>query len=105
VVTVSDADFEDPFQLAVMDTGWSLVTIPAVAANVAVLAPAAMFKLDGVVTAALLRVSVTTAPPAGAPPLSVTVHDAAPPALRIAGAQVRDPICTETTRFSAAVRL
>ena len=55
-------------------TGVLAVTDDVVAANVAVVAPAATITLAGTVTTAvLLLVNDTTAPPAGAPDVSVTV--------------------------------
>jgi len=73
-VTVSDADLVTPLyipeMLTVVDPATALVLI----VNVALVAPAAIVTLDGVLaTFVLLLESVTTAPPEGAAPLSVTV--------------------------------
>ncbi len=73
-VTVSDADLVTPLyipeMLTVVDPATALVLI----VNVALVAPAAIVTLDGVLTTfVLLLESVTTAPPEGAAPLSVTV--------------------------------
>jgi len=64
--------------LTVVDASTALV----LTANVALLAPAAIVTLDGVLAAVVLLLeSVTTAPPKGAAPLSVTVpvEDCRPP--------------------------
>src|SRR5437879_12505572 len=63
---------------AVVDAGTALV----LTVSVALVAPAAIVTLDGVLaTFVLLLESVTTAPPDGAAPLSVTVpvEDCTPP--------------------------
>jgi len=64
--------------LTVVDASTALV----LTVNVALVAPAAIVTLDGVLaTFVLLLESVTTAPPEGAAPLSVTVpvEDCVPP--------------------------
>src|SRR5260370_40259278 len=64
--------------LTVVDASTALV----LTVNVALVAPAAIVTLDGVLaTFVLLLESVTTAPPEGAAPLSVTVpvEECAPP--------------------------
>jgi hypothetical protein len=67
-----------PLMVAVVEA----VTDPVVMVKVALVAPDATVTVAGTVAAAvLLLVSVTTAPPAGAPPVNVTVPcEAAPPA-------------------------
>jgi hypothetical protein len=63
-----------------MVTGTDDVTLEVVTWKVALVAPAAMVTLAGVVAAAALEESVTTAPPVGAAVVSVAVPvDAAPP--------------------------
>jgi len=81
-VTVSEADLvtppEAPEMLTVVDASTALV----LTVNVALVAPATTVTLDGVLaTFVLLLESVTTAPPEGAAPLSVTVpvEDCVPP--------------------------
>jgi hypothetical protein len=54
-------------------------------ANVAVVAPASTLTLAGTCAAALLLESVTTAPPEGAAPLSVTVPVEPVPPITLAG--------------------
>ena len=58
------------------------------AVNVPLPAPAAMFKLAGTVTLALLLDRATFAPAAGAAALSVTVHAEEPGATTLEGLQV-----------------
>src|SRR5258708_1182949 len=90
-VTVSEADLvtppEAPEMLTVVDASTALV----LTVNVALVAPATTVTLDGVLaTFVLLLESVTTAPPEGAAPLSVTVpvEDCLPPT-PLAGVSVR----------------
>jgi hypothetical protein len=73
-VTVRMADRDAPLYAAVSVTLVFDVTAVVVAGKVALVAPAATVTLDGVdATALLLLVSETTAPPDGAPAVSVTV--------------------------------
>jgi hypothetical protein len=71
--TVSAAVFETAPFVAVIVTAVTAVTVDVVTVNVAVVAPAATVTLAGTVAAALLDVSVTTMPPAGAADNKVTV--------------------------------
>ena len=61
--------------------------MPAVAANVAVVAPLAIVTVPGTVSVARVLDSVTVAPPAFAALDKVTVQEAVPPVPRLAGAQ------------------
>jgi hypothetical protein len=79
-VTVSVAARFTPPKLAVMVTGVELVTLVVMMANVAVVEPVGTVTLPGTPATLLLLANVTTAPAAGAGPLSVTVPcDDAPP--------------------------
>lgn len=71
-VIVSIADFVPPY---VADTLTDVrdATGAVVIVNVAVVAPAETVTLAGTLAAVLLSVNVTTTPPAGAAPLSLTV--------------------------------
>jgi hypothetical protein len=70
--TVSAAEAEDPFSDALTVTAWFVVTDPAAALNVAVVAPEATVTEAGTVRAEELSESATTAPPLGAAAESVT---------------------------------
>lgn len=73
-VTVSEADLVTPPYVPEMLTVVDAATAFVLTINVALVAPAATVTLDGTVaTLELLLESVTTAPPEGAAPLSVTV--------------------------------
>ena len=78
------------FRVAVSTAALSVVTVDTVAVKPAVDAPAATVTDAGIVTKALLSVKATTEPPAGAAPVSATVHVADPPEFRVAGVQVRE---------------
>ena len=75
----------------------------AVAVNVALVAPAATVTLAGSLSKALLSVSVTDRPPAGAARLSVTVQVALPGAVKLAGVQVRPLNCGRGDTVTVAV--
>jgi hypothetical protein len=79
--TVSVADLLDSPSVAVIMGETTLATAVVVTVNVADVAPWATVTEEGTVAAALFDDSVTTLPPAGAGPVSVTVPvDVAPPA-------------------------
>lgn len=74
-----DAPYVPVIVAVVVVTTGNVVTI-----NVAVVAPAAIVKFDGVTALALFEARVTNAPPAGAGAASVTVPvDAIPPATEV----------------------
>jgi len=75
--------------------------VPAVAVNVALVAPAGMVTDPGTVISALLLESVTTIPPVGAAWLSVAVHVEEPPVLSDEGLQVTLLIVTGTATVMA----
>ena len=82
-----------------------MVTDDTVAVNWALLDPAATVTLAGTVTLALLSESVTANPPAGAAPLSVTVHAEVPGAFTLAGVQVKPLTVCRAFRFTVTSRL
>ena len=78
-----------------MVTGVAALTARVVTVNVALVAPAATVTLAGTVAAAvLLLASVTTAPPAGAALLSVTVPVAEAPPVTAVGFKLTDDTVT-----------
>jgi len=87
--TVMEAVAEPPFSEAVTVTAWFAVTVPAVAENVPVVAPAATVIEDGSVNAVLLSETETTLPPEGAACEIVTAHVALPPELTVEGVHCR----------------
>ena len=73
-VTVSEADLVTPPYAAEILTVVDAATALVLTVNVALVAPAATVTLDGTLAAVVLLLeSVTSAPPDGAAPLSVTV--------------------------------
>jgi len=93
IVEILDA----PRDVAVMLTCVAAVTVLVVTANVFVVAPAATVTETGTVAAALLLVSVTTAPPGGAALLSVTVPVLSAPPISTEGLNVKEPSSVFTT--------
>src|SRR5262249_1387731 len=90
-VIVSVAERVIPPNRPLMLTVLVAAGAPAVTSNAAVRAPAATVTLAGTVASAVLPlVSVTTAPPAGALPLSVTVPTEVPLGDTDAGASAID---------------
>src|SRR5437016_163578 len=70
--TVTGARLPLPDKRAVMVPVWVVVTGESVGAKLTLLAPSGTFTLGGIVTAALVLLRVTVAPPAGAGDVSVT---------------------------------
>ncbi len=91
-----EAVAELPFSDDVMPATWVTITLPAVAVNVAFVAPAATITLEGTANAALLLESATEEPPAGAPAESVTVHVDVRPEATVEGVQTRLVIVGKT---------
>lgn len=83
----SEAVCEPPLKLAVITTVPSVAMAPAVAVKVAEVAPAATVTVGGTVSAAALLDSETTAPPAPAALLRLTLQVAVPDEDRLVGAQ------------------
>ena len=75
--------------LAVTIAVWSVVTVPTVAVNATVVAPAGTVTLPGTVVLALLLESVTANPPAGAAAFSVTVQEEDPGVFTVPGEQLK----------------
>jgi hypothetical protein len=86
--TVRAAVFETPRYVAVNVTAVAAVTAFPVTVNVAVRAPAAIVTETGTDAAALFDDSVTTAPPAGAFAVNVTVPVTVLPAVTVAALSV-----------------
>ena len=79
------------------------IVAPAVALNVAVVAPAATVIVPGTVSKALLLPSVTLAPPVGAVCAKVTVHVLTALCPRLVGLHATPDTSTGATRLIAAV--
>jgi len=94
---------ETPLSVAVTVALWSLVIVPAVTVNVAVVAFAATVTDDGVVNSELLSDSVTAVPPVGAALLNVTVHVLVPLELTVVGLHASDDNVTGADRLTVAV--
>ncbi|MBN9662330.1 MAG: hypothetical protein J0H49_29295 [Acidobacteria bacterium] len=103
-VTVTGADIEDPFAVAVTVTEVLTVTAAAVAVKEAELAPAATVTDTGTVRAALLSEIATGRPPVGAAPERVTVHAEVPPELTEEGVHKRLLITASGVTVTDAVR-
>jgi hypothetical protein len=82
-VIVSDAAAEVPLSDAVTVADWFDVTVPAVAAKLAVVELVATVTDDGTVSAELLEERATAAPPVGAAAEIVTVHVELAPDVRL----------------------
>jgi len=80
-----------------MVAGVTTATAVVVTENVAVVCPAATVTLAGTVAAVLLLPSVTTAPPAGATAVSVTVPSELAPPVTLVGFNVTEEIFTGFT--------
>ena len=80
-------------------------TAVVVTGKVPVVAPAATVTLAGTVDAGLLSVSATTAPPAGAGPLSVTVPAELAPPTKLVGTSASADNVIGTGRTSMATML
>ncbi len=87
-----------------MVTAVEVVTVLVLTVKVAVVAPAATVTLAGTVaTAVLLLESVTTAPPEGAAPLSVTVPCEELPPVTLLGFSASEETMIEGVTVSEAV--
>lgn len=84
--------------MAVTVADWLLAMVPAVAVNVAVVAPAVTVFDDGTVSKALLLDKETEVPPLGAAWFSVIVHVEVPAELTLVGLQAR--LLTATGGFT-----
>jgi hypothetical protein len=87
-----------PFKVAVNAAVWLLLTVPAVAVNVPLLAPVAIVILGGTTNATVLLDKVTAAV-LDAAWFSVTMQVALCPVPSIPGAQLTPESCTSATRF------
>jgi hypothetical protein len=85
VETLNAAVLDAPLNVAVTVTAWVELTVPACAVKLADADPAATATDAGTVTAALLLVSATTAPPLCAALVSVTEQELEVPEDRLAG--------------------
>jgi len=87
---VSGATAVEPLYAAVMVTDVVVATKLVLTVNDALVEPAATVTDPGTLAAELLLDSVTTAPPLGAGPLSVTVPVEEPPAVTLEGLRESD---------------
>ena len=104
-ITVSDADLDVSFSVAVTTTAASPlgVVLAAVTGKAAVDEEAGTITEDGTVTAELLSESDTVTPPFGATAERVTVQVPLAPALRSVGLHASAETSTELTKFKVAV--
>src|SRR5437879_7019504 len=95
-LTVSTAERETALKVPVIDSTVEAVTDVVVIEKVALVAPAAMVTLAGTVaTAVFALLRPTTAPPAGAPAVSVTVPcDELPPTTEVGVTLTEDKLAT-----------
>jgi len=94
---------EAPFKLAVTAALCVLVSVPAVAVKVAVVAPGVTVTDAGTLKAALLLATATTLPPAGAAWLNVIVQVVEELAFTLAGLQDRPVTTMGATKVKLAV--
>lgn len=95
--------FEVPPRLALSVADPVVVKLPAFAAKLFVVAPAATVTVAGTVTAGLLLARFTTEPPVGAAPVSVTKQLLVAPGVRVVGEQVRDDSTAAAVRVRDAL--
>jgi len=93
-----------PLSVALMVADCVVVSAPAVAANVAEMAPAAKVTEAGTVSEALLSERATTVPPAGAGWFSVTVQVPALPDDRLEGLHCREVRASDGAKVRVVVR-
>jgi hypothetical protein len=102
-IRVKVALWEAPFSVAMTVAGWVVVSVPAVGAKVAPVAPAATLTDGGTVSAGLLDESPTTVPPAGAACVRVTEQVVEAPELTLVGLQARVETSAGATRLKEAL--
>jgi hypothetical protein len=98
----TDALLLCPFQLAVTEAVWSLLTVPAVAVKVPLLDPALIVMLAATLNRPRLLDKATVAALVAAL-VSVTVQVALCPVPRIPGVQLTADNCAGATRFNVNV--
>ena len=87
-------------------TDWLAATLTVVTVKLALVEPAGTVTLDGTVATAVLPLdSETTAPPAGAAPLRVTVPCEAFPPTTLVGFRVNDDSVTAVAGVTVSVAL
>ena len=95
--SVIDADCVDPFNDAVTVATWSVAIVPAIAVNVAVIAPDGTATDAGIARAALLSDSATIPPEMLE---RVTAHVLAAPAFKDVGVQLKPVMVGDTTEVT-----